>query len=80
MSLGYNAFYRTTDYDKLDVDVSTYSMDSFGAGINVGYPISETSRLNFGLGAQQDKLKTGRYTVDEIMEFIDEEGKKVHEL
>lgn len=76
VSLGYNAFYRTTDYDKLDVDVSTYSMDSFGAGINVGYPISETSRLNFGLGAQQDKLKTGRYTVDEIMEFIDEEGKK----
>ena len=75
VSLGYNAFYRATDYDKLDYDVSSYSVDSLGGGINVGYPISETSRLNFGLSAQQDKLKTGRYTVEEIMEFIDKEGK-----
>ncbi|HKM25981.1 MAG TPA: outer membrane protein assembly factor BamA [Thiopseudomonas sp.] len=75
VSLGYNAFYRATDYDKLDVDVSSYSVDSFGGGVNVGYPISETARLNFGLSAQQDKLKTGRYTVQEIMKFIDDEGK-----
>lgn len=75
VSLGYNAFYRATDYDKLDVDVSSYSVDSFGGGVNVGYPISETARLNFGLSAQQDKLKTGRYTVEEIMDFIDDEGK-----
>ncbi len=75
VSLGYNAFYRATDYDKLDYDVSSYSVDSLGGGINVGYPISETSRLNFGLSAQQDKLKAGSYTVEEIMDFIDEEGK-----
>ncbi|MDY0205012.1 MAG: outer membrane protein assembly factor BamA [Pseudomonas sp.] len=74
VSLGYNGFYRSTNYDKLDVDVSSYSVDSLGGGINVGYPISETSRLNFGLSAQQDKLKTGRYTVEEILDFIDDEG------
>ncbi|HAB92683.1 MAG TPA: outer membrane protein assembly factor BamA, partial [Pseudomonas sp.] len=74
VSLGYNAFYRTTDYDKLDVDVSSYSVDSLGGGINIGYPINETSRLNFGLSAQQDKLKTGRYTVDEIFDFVEKEG------
>ena len=74
VSLGYNGFYRSTDYDKLDVDVSSYSVDSLGGGVNVGYPISETSRLNFGLSAQQDKLKTGRYTVDEITDFIAKEG------
>ncbi|HZJ93465.1 MAG TPA: outer membrane protein assembly factor BamA [Thiopseudomonas sp.] len=75
VSLGYNGFYRSTNYDKLDVDVSSYSVDSLGGGINVGYPISETSRLNFGLSGQQDKLKTGRYTVEEILDFIDDEGK-----
>lgn len=74
VSLGYNAFYRSTDYDKLDV-VSSYSVDSLGGGLNIGYPISETARLNFGLSAQQDKLKTSRLTVDEIMEFVDKEGK-----
>ena len=74
VSLGYNGFYRTTDYDKLDYDVSNYAIDSFGGGINVGYPINETSRLNFGLGVQQDKLKTGEWTVGEILEFTEKEG------
>ncbi|AEF23386.1 MULTISPECIES: outer membrane protein assembly factor BamA [Pseudomonas] len=76
VSLGYNAFYRTTDYDKLDVDVSSYSVDSLGAGINIGYPISETSRLTYGLTVQQDEINTGRYTVDEIFDFTREEGDK----
>jgi len=74
VSLGYNAFYRTTDYDELDVDVSSYSVDSLGAGVNIGYPISETSRLTYGLTVQQDDLDTGYYTVDEILSFLDTEG------
>ena len=74
MSLGYNAFYRTTDYDDLDVDVASYAVDSLGAGMNFGYPISETSRLTFGLSVQNDKIKTGKYTVEEIFDFIEKEG------
>jgi outer membrane protein insertion porin family len=76
VSLGYNAFYRTTDYKDLDVDVASYAVDSLGAGVSVGYPISETSRLTFGLTAQQDTIKTGVYTVDEIFDFVDREGDK----
>jgi outer membrane protein insertion porin family len=76
VSLGYNAFYRTTDYDELDTDVASYAVDSLGAGVSVGYPISETSRLTFGLNAQQDKIKTGVYTVDEIFDFVNKEGDK----
>ncbi|MDT4811451.1 Outer membrane protein assembly factor BamA [compost metagenome] len=74
VSLGWNAFYRTTDYDDLDVDVSSYAVDSYGVGMSIGYPISETARLTFGLTAQQDDINTGVYTVDEIMDFIDQEG------
>lgn len=74
VSLGYNAFYRTTDYDELDTDVSSYAVDSFGGGISIGYPINETSRLTFGLSAQEDEIKTGDYTVDEIIDFLDKEG------
>jgi outer membrane protein insertion porin family len=74
VSLGYNAFYRTTDYDDLDVDVSSYSVDSMGAGMSIGYPISETSRLTYGLTIQQDSIDTGDYTVDEIIHFIEQEG------
>ncbi|WP_026146527.1 outer membrane protein assembly factor BamA [Zestomonas thermotolerans] len=74
VSLGWNAFYRTTDYDDLDVDVSSYAVDSYGLGVNIGYPISETSRLSFGLTVQQDDINTGVYTVDEIFDFIKQEG------
>src|SRR5690606_35282349 len=74
VSLGYNAFYRTTDYDELDYDVSSYSVDSLGGGINIGYPISETSRLSFGLSAQQDDLDIGLYTIDGIYDFSEKEG------
>ncbi|KOP55640.1 MULTISPECIES: outer membrane protein assembly factor BamA [Pseudomonas syringae group] len=76
VSLGYNAFYRTTNYDDLDVDVASYAVDSLGAGINLGYPISETSRLTYGLTVQQDEIKTGKYTVDEIFDFVQKEGDK----
>lgn len=74
ISLGYNAFYRTTDYDELDTDVSSYSVDSYGAGMSIGYPISETARMTYGLSVQQDSLDTGYYTVDEIMAFLENEG------
>ncbi len=74
VSLGYNMFYRTTDYDDYDVDFTSYSVDSLGAGINLGYPVSETSRLNYGLSVQQDDISPGTYAVDEIRDFVDQEG------
>ncbi|MBV6750335.1 outer membrane protein assembly factor BamA [Pseudomonas chlororaphis] len=74
VSLGYNVFYRTTDYSQLDVSVASYAVDSLGAGVSVGYPINETSRLTFGLTAQQDKIQTGQYTVDEIFNFVNTQG------
>ena len=77
VSLGYNVFYNTTDYSKYyddDDEVSYYSLDSVGAGINLGYPISETSRLTYGLSLQHDTLDAGSYSADEIYDFINREG------
>ncbi|MEO4046235.1 outer membrane protein assembly factor BamA [Pseudomonas sp. CAU 1711] len=74
VSLGYNAFYRTTDYDELNTNVSSYAVDSYGAGVSIGYPISETSRLTYGLTIQSDSINTGDYTVDEIIDFMEQEG------
>ena len=74
VSLGYNAFFRETDYDELNTDVSSYAVDSYGAGVSIGYPISDTSRLTYGLTIQSDSISTGVYTVDEIFDFMEEEG------
>lgn len=74
VSLGYNAFFRETDYDELDTDVSSYSIDSLGVGATIGYPISETSRLTYGLTVQQDEIDPGYYTVEQIQDFLENEG------
>lgn len=74
VSLGYNVFYRTTDYDKLDVDYTSYSVDSFGAGFSFGYPISETSSISYGFTIQNDKVKTGNASAEEVYDFVDKNG------
>ena len=77
VSLGYNAFYSKTDYNKYyDDGVSYYSINSFGLGTTLGYPINETSRLSFGLTAQHDSIEPGTYSADEIYDFIEREGKE----
>ncbi|MGM0784653.1 MAG: outer membrane protein assembly factor BamA [Pseudomonadota bacterium] len=78
ISLGYNLFYRETDYE--DSDISTYSTDAYGGGINMGYPVSELSRLNFGLSAEDLTIKTYRDTASEIMRYADEQGEDAQSL
>jgi outer membrane protein insertion porin family len=74
VSLGYNAFFRKTNFDDLNTDVSSYSIDSKGVGATIGYPLTETSRLTYGLTVQQDSLSTGTYTVQQIQDFFASEG------
>lgn len=77
VSLGYNAFYNKTDYnDYYDDGVSYYSINSYGAGATLGYPINETSRLSFGLTVQHDKIEPGTYSADEIYDFIERQGEQ----
>src|SRR5690554_2855520 len=46
VSAGFNVFYRSTDYGRFNL--ANYTTDSFGSGINFGYPLSEISSLGFG--------------------------------
>ncbi|WP_240609861.1 outer membrane protein assembly factor BamA [Billgrantia endophytica] len=78
ISRGYNVFYRETDY--ADSDISTYSTDAYGAGINFGYPISELSRLNFGASIEDLTVKTYRDTASEIVRYVDEQGDSAQSL
>jgi len=78
ISRGYNLFYRETDYK--DSDISTYSTDAYGAGINFGYPISELSRLNFGASLEDLTVKTYRDTASEIVRYVDDQGESAQSL
>ena len=65
VSRGFNIFFRERDFD--EVNVSSYTTDSFGGSVNFGYPISETERLNFGVGYTNIDIETGRAAVQEII-------------
>ncbi|MDQ7728147.1 outer membrane protein assembly factor BamA [Halomonas sp. SpR8] len=78
ISRGYNVFYRETDY--ADSDISTFSTDAYGAGINFGYPVSELSRLNFGASVEDLTVKTYFDTASEIRRYVQDEGDNAQSL
>ena len=64
VSRGFSAFYRNLDYDQ--INVASYSTNSYGLGMNLGYPISEIERIGLGLTWRNTEVKTGQYAVQEI--------------
>ena len=49
-----------------------YSTDSAGAGVNFGFPIGETQRINFGMTVEQTEPRA--LLSSEITEFIQRNG------
>ncbi|MEQ8516646.1 MAG: outer membrane protein assembly factor BamA [Chromatocurvus sp.] len=64
VSRGFNVFFRSTDL--AEVNVASYTTDTFGGSLNFGYPISETQRLGFQFGLSNTKITAGRFAVQEI--------------
>ncbi len=64
VSRGFSAYFRKTNYAR--IGVSSYSTDTYGLSMNIGYPLSEIQRLNFGLGYSNLSVETGRFAVQEI--------------
>ncbi|MEM9316433.1 MAG: outer membrane protein assembly factor BamA, partial [Pseudomonadota bacterium] len=65
VSRGFNIVWRSTDL--AEVNVASYTTDSFGGAINFGYPIKETARLGFSFGISQTDITAGRFAVQEIV-------------
>ena len=72
VSVGYSLFGRKTDYD--EINVASFSTNSYGAAVNWGYPVSEIERIGFGFGYENLSLKTGSYASAEIAEFEERNG------
>ena len=64
VSRGFNVFYRSTDLS--EVNVASYTTDTFGGALNFGYPIKETQRLGFSFGISDTEITAGRFAVQEI--------------
>ena len=72
ISAGFGVFNRKTDYG--EVNLSSFTTDSFGGNLTFGYPISEISSVGFGLGFENLKIDEGAFASQGVQEFIDRNG------
>ncbi len=68
ISRGFRVYYRQTDFE--DLDSSSTTTSSWGGGINYGVPISEVSRLNFGMAVDSTELRLSSNTAAEQVKFF----------
>lgn len=66
---GYNMYYRKTKLDD-DYNVNNYVTDSFGGGINFGYPIDENQSISAGLNIDQTEVTTGPYVSTYVRDYL----------
>lgn len=69
VSRGYSLYYVKTDIEE-DLDIASYAIDRLGGNVNFGYPISETQRLNFGLGYENTRIYASERSPLEVWEFV----------
>ena len=72
---GYNMYYRKTKLDE-DYNVNNYVTDSFGGGINFGYPIDENQSVSAGLNIDQTEVTTGPYVSTYVRDYLLAHGGK----
>tara|TARA_Y100001936_G_scaffold40347_1_gene38887 strand:- start:4 stop:2430 length:2427 start_codon:yes stop_codon:yes gene_type:complete len=72
VSLGYNIFFRETDYGEFNV--ANYLTNSNGFGAQFGYPISDISRLGFNITYDKTDIDIGTLPAREIYDFVSVEG------
>ena len=73
VSLGISARAQYTDQGDIK-DTSSYSRDITGITINHGFPISEHSRISFGYGYDNTRIKTTDRSPVEVMNFVAQYG------
>lgn len=72
ISRGFNLFFRESNFD--EANIARFTTNSFGGGVNFGFPIGETRRINFGATIEYTDIREGRFPAREITEFVEKNG------
>jgi outer membrane protein insertion porin family len=72
ISRGFNVFFRESNFGR--ANIARFTTDAYGAGVNFGFPIGETRRINFGATVEYTDITEGAFSAQEITEYIDRYG------
>ena len=78
ISRGFNIGYTETDAEA--ANIANYSTDVTNAGVNIGIPLSEFTRLQTNVDLKRTTLKTGTEVSKEINDFVADEGDSFNTL
>ncbi len=65
-----------TETDAREARISDYGANQFSASLNYGIPLTEENTVRTAFGAENIDITTTSNTPDEILEFIDDNGKE----
>ena len=74
ISRGFSLYSRSTDASQ--ANITNYTTDDFGGTVTYGIPVNEFDSIRFGIGADYLKLKPASLPSAEILDFVDQYGKR----
>jgi outer membrane protein insertion porin family len=72
VSLGFDAYNRRFDATRLNI--GRYITETLGAGVRLGYPLTETDRINFGLAVEQTSITVFDDSPQRFKDFVVQNG------
>jgi len=72
ISRGYSIFFRESDYG--EYNIASYTADSYGAGVQFGFPISDIERIGLNVNYDHTQIDPGSLPASQIIDFISSEG------
>lgn len=72
VSRGFTGFYRKTNAGR--ANIANFLSDTYGGGVNYGFPISEYNRYNLSLEYEYSALKSTSTTPPTFVNFLDNNG------
>lgn len=77
VSAGIGFSFRETDFGS--INLSTGFLDTVGVNTSIGYPVNEVTRLNFGFGYTDNKLKASQGSgSQQVIDFFSDNGQDIN--
>ncbi|MGH8616619.1 MAG: outer membrane protein assembly factor BamA [Burkholderiales bacterium] len=72
ISRGFDIFYRNTNPNS--VNLGNYTLETYGASLRFGVPLSETNAITYGIGYESTNIGTDIYSPINVLNYVNTFG------
>jgi len=74
LSAGFDIYDRR--FDAQELNLGNYVTESLGAGVRIGFPVTELDRINFGMTVEQTKIEVFSNSPQRFIDFVNQNGEE----